>query len=83
MTDLKQNFTKLLEKRQQSIKIGIHDDNHLHTNEICTIMYNWLSNVTSQADALLTDSPDQISWSKIQTDNWASKNIADHDLLHH
>ena len=62
MTDLtKTSIYKAFEKRQQFIKIWKHDDNHLHTDETYTIMYSGISNVTNPADALLTDSPDQIS----------------------
>jgi hypothetical protein len=68
---------------QHSIKISNPDDDHLHTDEICKIMYSGPSNVTNQADAFLIDSPDHISWSTINTGNWASKNIIYHDLLHH
>jgi len=41
------------------------------------------ANATNQEDGFLTDSSYQICWSTIQTDHWASKNIVDHDLLHH
>ena len=50
---LKTKLYKAFGKRQQSIKIWNHDDNHLHTNEICTIMYNELSNVTNPADGYI------------------------------
>jgi len=66
----------------QDSRVSNHDDNHLRTNAICTIMCNVSSNVTNQVDASLIDSPDQIFWSTTDTGNWASKNIVDHDLLH-
>ena len=58
----------------QHSRVSNHDDNHLCTNAICTIMCNVSSNVTNQVYASLIDSP----WSTTDTGNWASKNIIDH-----
>ena len=67
----------------QDSRVSKHDDSHLRTNAICTIMCNVSSNVTNQVDVSLIDSLNQIFWSTTDTGNWASKNIIDHDLLHH
>ena len=67
----------------QDSRVSNHDDNHLCTNAIRTIMCNVSSNVTNQVDASFIDSPDQIPWSTTDTGSWVSKNIIDHDLLHH
>ena len=86
MTDLTKTTTHKtfsMAAVHQDLRVPNHDDSHLRTNAICTIMCNVSSNVTNQADALLTDSPNQISWSTVDTCNWASKNIIDHDPLHH
>ena len=42
----------------QDSRVSNHDDRHLRTNAICTIMCNVSSNVTNQVDASLIDSPD-------------------------
>ena len=67
----------------QDSRVSNHDDSQLLADGICTIMCSVPSNVTNQEDAFLIDFPDQIFWSTIDTGNWASKNIIDHDLLHH
>ena len=86
MTDLTKTSTYkdfLMVAVHQDLKVSNHDDNPLPADGICTIMCSVPSNVANQADASLIDSLDQIFWSTIDTCNWASKNIIDHDLLHH
>ena len=53
----------------QDSRVSNHDDSHLCTNAICTIMCNVSSNVTNQVDASLIDSPDQIFWPTIDIGN--------------
>ena len=67
----------------QDSRVSNHDDNQLPADGICRIMCSVPSNVTNQADAFLIDFPNQIFSSTIDTGNWASKNIIDHDLLRH
>ena len=86
MTDLtktRSDKTYSMVAVHQDLRVSNYDDNHLYINAICTIMCNVSSNITNQVDAFLIDSPDQISWSTIDTGNLASKNIIDHDLLRH
>ena len=86
MTDLtktRTDKTYSMATVHQDSRVSSHDHNHLHTNAICTIMCNVSSNVTNQVDASLIDSPDHVFWSTTDIGNWASKNIIDHDLLHH
>ena len=67
----------------QDSRVSNHDDSHLCTNAICTIMCNVSSNVTNQEDGFLTDSSYQICWSTVDACNWVSKKLIYHDLLHH
>ena len=72
MTDLtktRTDKTYSMSVVHQDSRVSNHDDNHLRTNALCTIMYNVSSNVTNQVDVPLIDSLDQIFWSTTDTGN--------------